>query len=73
MITWCGKTLNDNQNAQRAFWLPWKSFFLQISALEAECVYSTWQSTVNKPMKPEDSVVVQVTGHYAVNIVRLVP
>ena len=48
-------------------------FFSQFSALKAECVYNTWQSTVNKPMKPEDSVVVQVTGHYDVNIVRLMP
>lgn len=57
----------------KSFLIAVKILFLQISALKAECVYSTWQSTVNKPMKPEDSVVVQVTGHYAVNIVRLVP
>lgn len=33
---------------------PENPFFLQFSALKAEYVYSTWQSTVNRPMKPEE-------------------
>lgn len=48
--------MTDHLEAWSGFCWTETSFFLQFSPVKIECVYSTQQSSVKKPLKPVGSV-----------------